>query len=67
VRPPHAPHRDPFAIQLLIDAHVFGWRANGISGSSPRPPSGRRPVDRVACPWLVRRFIDPAAEFLFRP
>ena len=21
-------------------------------------------VDRVACPWLIRRFIDPAAEFL---
>ena len=24
-------------------------------------------VDRVACPWLIRRFIDPAAEFLFTP
>jgi len=22
-------------------------------------------VDRVACPWLIRRFIDPGAEFLF--
>jgi hypothetical protein len=22
-------------------------------------------VDRVACPWLIQRFIDPAAEFLF--
>ncbi len=22
-------------------------------------------VDRVACPWLITRFIDPAAEFLF--
>jgi len=22
-------------------------------------------VDRVACPWLVRRFIDPQATFLF--
>jgi hypothetical protein len=22
-------------------------------------------VDRVACPWLIRKFIDPAAEFLF--
>ena len=22
-------------------------------------------VDRVACPWLIRHFIDPAAEFLF--
>lgn len=24
-------------------------------------------VDRVACPWLVRRFIDPAATILFVP
>jgi hypothetical protein len=24
-------------------------------------------VDRVACPWLIRRFIDPAAEFEFLP
>jgi len=24
-------------------------------------------VDRIACPWLIRRFIDPAAEFLYVP
>ena len=24
-------------------------------------------VDRVACPWLIRRFVDPDAEFLFVP
>ncbi|MGH9815410.1 MAG: chromate resistance protein ChrB domain-containing protein [Candidatus Acidiferrales bacterium] len=24
-------------------------------------------VDRVACPWLIRRFIDPGAQFLFVP
>ena len=23
-------------------------------------------VDRVACPWLIRNFIDPEAEFVFR-
>lgn len=22
-------------------------------------------VDRVACPWLIKKFIDPEAEFLF--
>ena len=22
-------------------------------------------VDRVACPWLIKRFIDPSAQFLF--
>ena len=24
-------------------------------------------VDRVACPWLIRRFIDPNAEFIYVP
>ncbi len=24
-------------------------------------------VDRVACPWLIRRFVDSQAEFLFVP
>ena len=24
-------------------------------------------VDRVACPWLIRKYIDPEAEFLFVP
>ena len=24
-------------------------------------------VDRVACPWLITRFIDPGAEFIFVP
>ena len=24
-------------------------------------------VDRVACPWLIRKFIDPQAEFVFLP
>jgi hypothetical protein len=38
-----------------------------------RDPQGRtvwvtrsRPkVDRIACPWLIRRFVDPGAVFLF--
>jgi protein-tyrosine-phosphatase len=27
----------------------------------------RARVDRIACPWLIQRFIDPAPEFLFVP
>ncbi len=27
----------------------------------------RAKVDRVACPWLIKKFIDPEAEFLFVP
>jgi len=24
-------------------------------------------VDRIACPWLIKKFVDPDAEFLFVP
>ena len=27
----------------------------------------RPKTDRIACPWLIRNFIDPAAEFLYVP
>ena len=27
----------------------------------------RPKVDRVACPWLIKRFVDPQAEFLYVP
>jgi rhodanese-related sulfurtransferase len=38
--------------------------------SAPGAPSrwitrARPRIDRLACPWLVRRFIDPLAEFLY--
>ena len=44
-----------------------------VSKLPPRNPQGRtlwvtreRPkIDRIACPWLIRRFVDPAALFLF--
>lgn len=24
-------------------------------------------VDRIACPWLIRKFVDPQAEFIYVP
>jgi hypothetical protein len=27
----------------------------------------RPKTDRIACPWLIRRFIDPAAEIVYAP
>jgi hypothetical protein len=27
----------------------------------------RPKIDRIACPWLIARFIDPQAEFLYVP
>ena len=46
---------------------------NGLGRFSlPSKPSlwvtrERPKIDRIACPWLVRRFVDPAAEFLYVP
>lgn len=41
----------------------------GVSGEAPSHWITReRPrIDRIACPWLVRRFIDPGAVFHFAP
>jgi len=45
--------------------------ALGIPGGANQPSrwiTRERPkIDRIACPWLIRRFIDPAAEFIYVP
>ena len=35
------------------------------SGSTVWVTRARPKVDRIACPWLIRRFVDRAASFLF--
>jgi rhodanese-related sulfurtransferase len=49
-----------------------GWKAGGgaldgkPAGASTRWVTRARPkIDRIACPWLVARFVDPEAEFLY--
>jgi rhodanese-related sulfurtransferase len=51
-----------------------GWKAaGGEVASKPKEASTRwitreRPkIDRIACPWLIARFVDPEAEFLYVP
>jgi rhodanese-related sulfurtransferase len=51
---------------------IEGWRAEGLAtrpfAAPTRWVTRERPkIDRIACPWLVRRFIDPAAEFFYVP
>jgi len=61
-----------------LDGGFEGWAQSGGLLVRPdhvpaRDPQGRtvwvtrtRPkIDRIACPWLLRRFIDPSAVFLF--
>ncbi len=56
----------------------FAWRDDGLPMLTPSkgalPCLGpksvwvtrhRPKIDRIACPWLIRRFIDPDATFLF--
>lgn len=61
-----------------LDGGNHGWR--DLAGA-PRIPAAHIPlavngaslwvtrqrpkIDRIACPWLIRRFIDPRARFLF--
>ncbi|HEX8241698.1 MAG TPA: sulfurtransferase/chromate resistance protein [Allosphingosinicella sp.] len=62
----------------ILEGGIAAWRDAGLpllaeGRLPPRDSSGRtlwvtraRPkVDRIACPWLIRRFVDPEAVFLF--
>ena len=45
-----------------------GEREKKPAGASTRWVTRERPkIDRIACPWLVKRFVDPEAEFLYVP
>lgn len=48
---------------LLIPARVIPHQNS--SGRTVWVTKQRPKVDRIACPWLIRRFIDPNAQFLF--
>jgi rhodanese-related sulfurtransferase len=57
-----------------LEHGIAGWAEHrlplrGKRDTEPRSWVTReRPkIDRIACPWLIRRFIDPEAEFLFVP
>jgi rhodanese-related sulfurtransferase len=70
-------HAGASSAEILLGGHA-AWAQAGLplvpeSKLPPRDPQGRtvwvtrsRPkIDRIACPWLIRRFVDPAAVFLF--
>ena len=48
------------------------WRGDGYPTRPHVAPTRwvtreRPKIDRIACPWVVRRFIDPTAEFFYVP
>jgi rhodanese-related sulfurtransferase len=61
-----------------LEGGQFAWRdakypmvsaeklpALNASGRTVWVTRHRPKIDRIACPWLIRRFIDPKAQFLF--
>lgn len=60
-----------------LEGGFAAWIAAALPTTSYRSPLGQsatrwvtraRPkIDRIACPWLIRRFIDPMAEFFYVP
>ena len=59
----------------LLEGGAAAWKASGyplipFSSLGSNTPTvwvtrARPKVDRIACPWLIRRFVDPEATFLF--
>ena len=57
-----------------LEGGIEHWREQGgevsakPAGAATRWVTRERPkIDRIACPWLIRRFVDPEAEFLYVP
>jgi rhodanese-related sulfurtransferase len=58
----------------FLDGGIAEWAEHKlplrrkIEGQSHSWVTRERPkIDRIACPWLIRRFVDPEANFLFVP
>jgi rhodanese-related sulfurtransferase len=63
-----------FTASFLEGGLEEGWKAGGGAvASKPKEAATRwvtreRPkIDRIACPWLIARFVDSDAEFLYVP
>jgi rhodanese-related sulfurtransferase len=55
-----------------LEGGLEAWRAAGLPTRPHAAPTRwvtreRPKIDRIACPWLIRRFIDPTAEFFYVP
>ncbi len=59
----------------VLEGGQFGWRDAGMLMTNDVPRNGggqsvwvtrtRPKVDRIACAWLIRRFVDLEAKFMF--
>jgi rhodanese-related sulfurtransferase len=62
----------------ILEGGIEAWQEAGLpvvpvaslpnadpSGGSVWVTRSRPKIDRIACPWLIRRFVDPRARFLY--
>src|SRR6266481_4826740 len=57
-----------------LEGGITGWAELGLPlrkklaiASASWVTRERPKIDRIACPWMIRRFIDPEASFLYVP
>jgi hypothetical protein len=61
------------ADMAVLEGGFAAWTAAGLPtrrevGATSKWVTRERPkIDRIACPWLISRFIDPGAEFIYVP
>src|SRR6202162_954824 len=60
--------------RYLVGGIDDGWKPAGgelmpkpVDASTRWVTRERPKIDRIACPWLIARFVDPEAEFLYVP
>ncbi len=57
-----------------LEGGIAGWKEQGLPTRRKRDASENKwvtrehpKIDRIACPWLISRFVNPGAEFIYVP
>jgi rhodanese-related sulfurtransferase len=57
-----------------LEGGISGWKNSGLPTRKKLGTVGNKwvtrehpKIDRIACPWLISRFINPLAEFIYVP
>jgi len=66
--------RDAGIQASYLEGDIAGWKERHLPTRRKRDASENKwvtrehpKIDRIACPWLVSRFINPQAEFIYVP
>jgi rhodanese-related sulfurtransferase len=59
---------------LYLEGGIAGWKERNLPTRRKRDPSENiwvtrehPKIDRIACPWLISRFVNPDAKFIYVP